>query len=219
MARKLKTYTTPAGFFELAVAAPSMKAALEAWGAGANLFRDGFATATEDPAIVASTMARPGVVLRRPVGSTGAFSEHAKLPENLASRVVRGEGRAAKRDGKVRGGKARDEKARGGARKLPAADDRAARAAARAFEREEKRRDSERRREEKARAQEQARRRRAVASAEARLAAARRKHDARLAAIDRERATLDRKAEAETARWREREGRLEQALRRARSKD
>src|SRR6478672_9602980 len=32
MARKLKTYTTSVGFFDLAVAAPSMKAALEAWG-------------------------------------------------------------------------------------------------------------------------------------------------------------------------------------------
>jgi hypothetical protein len=33
MARKLKTYQTSLGFFDLAVAAPSMKAALEAWGA------------------------------------------------------------------------------------------------------------------------------------------------------------------------------------------
>jgi len=30
MARKLKTYITNLGFFELAIAAPSMKAALEA---------------------------------------------------------------------------------------------------------------------------------------------------------------------------------------------
>jgi hypothetical protein len=33
MARKLKTYQTSLGFFDLAIAAPSMKAALEAWGA------------------------------------------------------------------------------------------------------------------------------------------------------------------------------------------
>jgi hypothetical protein len=32
MARKLKTYQTSLGFFEQAIAAPSMKAALEAWG-------------------------------------------------------------------------------------------------------------------------------------------------------------------------------------------
>jgi hypothetical protein len=31
MARKLKAYQTSIGFFDLAIAAPSMKAALEAW--------------------------------------------------------------------------------------------------------------------------------------------------------------------------------------------
>jgi hypothetical protein len=33
MAKKLKTYETSLGFFDLAIAAPSMRAALEAWGA------------------------------------------------------------------------------------------------------------------------------------------------------------------------------------------
>jgi hypothetical protein len=37
MARKLKTFQTSIGFYDLAVAAPSMKAALEVWGAGSNL--------------------------------------------------------------------------------------------------------------------------------------------------------------------------------------
>ena len=32
MPRKLKTYQTSQGFYDLAVATPSMKAALEAWG-------------------------------------------------------------------------------------------------------------------------------------------------------------------------------------------
>jgi hypothetical protein len=32
MARKLKTHQTSLGFFDMALAAPSMKAALEAWG-------------------------------------------------------------------------------------------------------------------------------------------------------------------------------------------
>jgi hypothetical protein len=40
MARK-KTYQTSLGFFDLALAAPSMKAALEAWGADSNLFHQG----------------------------------------------------------------------------------------------------------------------------------------------------------------------------------
>ena len=83
MARKLKTYQTSLGFFDLAIAAPSMKAALQAWGSKTNLFHQGFAKETDDPAIVAATFAKPGVVLRRPVGSDGAFSEHAELPKEL----------------------------------------------------------------------------------------------------------------------------------------
>jgi hypothetical protein len=43
MAKKLKTYETSLGFFDLAIAAPSMKAALEAWGADNNLFHQGAA--------------------------------------------------------------------------------------------------------------------------------------------------------------------------------
>ena len=48
MARKLKVYQTSEGFYDLAVAAPSMKAALEAWGAGSNLFHQGFAKESDD---------------------------------------------------------------------------------------------------------------------------------------------------------------------------
>jgi hypothetical protein len=84
MTRKLKTYQTSLGFFDLAVAAPSMKAALEAWGADSNLFHQGAAKQSEDPDVIAATMAAPGVVLKRPVGSNGPFKEHAELPTNLA---------------------------------------------------------------------------------------------------------------------------------------
>jgi hypothetical protein len=83
MARKLKTYQTSLGFFEQAIDAPSMKAALEAWGADSNLFHQGAAKESTDPDIVAATMARPGVVLKRPVGSNGPFGENARLPKNL----------------------------------------------------------------------------------------------------------------------------------------
>src|ERR1700684_188260 len=83
MAKKLKTYETSLGFFDLAIAAPSMKAALEAWGADSNLFRQGAAQESTDPDVVAATMAKPGVVLKRPVGSGGPFGEHAELPKNL----------------------------------------------------------------------------------------------------------------------------------------
>src|SRR3954467_11514975 len=83
MAKKLKTYETSLGFFDLAIAAPSMKAALEAWGADSNLFHQGIAKQTDEPAVVAATMAKPGVILRRPVGSKGPFTEHADLPKHL----------------------------------------------------------------------------------------------------------------------------------------
>jgi colicin import membrane protein len=87
MPRKLKTYQTSQGFYDLAVAAPSMKAALEAWGANSNLFHHGFAKETNDDDVIAATMAKPGVVLQRPVGSEKPFSEHASLPtiESLGS--------------------------------------------------------------------------------------------------------------------------------------
>jgi hypothetical protein len=65
MAKKLKTYETSLGFFDLAIAAPSMKAALEAWGADSNLFHQGAAKQSEDPDVVAATMVEPGVVLDR----------------------------------------------------------------------------------------------------------------------------------------------------------
>ena len=83
MARKLKTYQTSLGFFDLAIAAPSMKAALEAWGADSNLFHQGAAKESDDPDIIAAAMAKPGVVLRRPVGSDGSFGERAELPTDL----------------------------------------------------------------------------------------------------------------------------------------
>src|ERR1700704_116035 len=57
MVRRLKTYRTSLGFFDLAIAAPSMKAAAEAWGSNTNLFHQGLASQTDDPAIVRATMA------------------------------------------------------------------------------------------------------------------------------------------------------------------
>ena len=80
MPRKLKTYLTSQGFYDLAIAAPSMKAALEAWGASSNLFHQGFAKEAGDDDVIAATMEKPGVILRRPVGSSAPFSEHSDLP-------------------------------------------------------------------------------------------------------------------------------------------
>jgi hypothetical protein len=80
MLRRLKTYQTSQGFYDLAIAAPSMKAALEAWGTTRNLFHQGYAKESEDSEAIAATMSKPGVVLQRPVGSDKPFREHAELP-------------------------------------------------------------------------------------------------------------------------------------------
>lgn len=89
MVKKLKTYRTSIGFYDLAIAAPSMKAALEIWGAYSNLFHQGSAEQTEDPAVIAATIAHPGIVLRRPVGTEGAFKD---------KRAAEGTGRCQSRD-------------------------------------------------------------------------------------------------------------------------
>jgi len=200
MARKLKTYQTSVGFFDLAIAAPSMAAALRAWGSDTNLFQQGFAKETDDPAIVAATLAKPGVVLRRPVGSDGAFSEHAELPKELPV------------------DKAKERTAKPPTREPPAqkVDDKAAREAALAFERERQRRESERRKEEAAREKERKRREQAIANAEAALEEAKRDHEAKVEEIERDRAALDRRSQAEDARWEKQKEKLEAALRRAR---
>jgi colicin import membrane protein len=202
MARKLKTYQTSLGFFDLAIAAPSMKAALEAWGSKTNLFHQGFAKETDDPAIVAATFAKPGVVLRRPVGSDGTFNEDAELPKNLAIEKV----------------KERPARPRAPTREPPAQklDDKAAREAALALERERKRRDSERRKEEAAREKERKRREQAIANAETALEEAKRDHEAKVDEIKRDRAALDGRSQAEDERWEKQKEKLETALRRAR---
>lgn len=208
--RKLKTYQTSLGFYDQAIAAPSMKAALEAWGASSNLFHQGVARETDDPDIVAATMAKPGVVLRRPVGSDGRFTESAELPTDLVESEAK-PGRKAKNPAK----KPAKKPAKTAKKTSREEDDAAARKAAAAFEKEERRRESERRKEEAARARARARRDKAVAAAEAALDKARREHDAKAEAIEAERAALDARAEAEQERWDKQRLKLEQALRRA----
>src|SRR5882724_3137517 len=81
MARHLKVFRAHLGFYDTAVAAPSRAAALKAWGSRQNLFREGVASETKDPQAVTAALAKPGVVLRRPVGSNAAFSENPGLPQ------------------------------------------------------------------------------------------------------------------------------------------
>ncbi|WP_334539213.1 cell envelope biogenesis protein TolA [Bradyrhizobium sp. AZCC 1708] len=201
MARKLKTYQTSLGFFDLAIAAPSMKAALEAWGADSNLFHQGAAKQSHDPDVIAATMAKPGVVLRRPVGSDGPFSEHAELPTNL------GGGGSTNAARKSKGPKAKKSSSR------PVA---AGRKAALAYEREQKRREVERAREEAARQKERERRQQAVDKAQAALDKAEENHAKRSAAIQAEVEALEKRSQTEEARWEKEKERLQAALRRAR---
>jgi len=204
MARKLKTYQTSLGFFDLAIAAPSMKAALEAWGAHSNLFHQGAAKESDDPDVIAAAMKKPGVVLRRPVGSDGSFSEHAELPTDL------GGGRSSTKA---------ERKSKGpGAKKpsSPPVDKAAERKAALAFEKEQKRRQLEQAKEETARQKDRERRQQAIDKAQAALDKAEQEHAKRVAAIRAEVEALEKRSQAEKARWDKEKERLEATLRRAR---
>jgi colicin import membrane protein len=201
MARTLKTYQTSLGFFDLAIAAPSMKKAAEAWGLKTKEFKRGFAKETHDPAIVAATMSKPGVVLRRPVGSNGPFSEHAELPKDLPIGKVKEE--PAKPRPKLK-------------EPVRKVDNKAIRDAALAFEKERRRRENTRRREETAREKERKRRDQLIAKAEKVFEAAKREHEITAKKIETDRAALDKRSHAESARWEKQREKLEAALRRAR---
>ncbi len=179
-----------------------MKAALEAWGSNSNLFHQGAANQTDEPEVVAATMARPGIVLRRPVGSGGPFAEHAGLPTDLAGDVDERRKRLRPKP----------------KQKSPIkSSENAARRAAREYEITERQRQSERRKEEATRAKERQRRESAVAKAQTALDKAKREHEARSGAIEAERAALEIRSKAEDARWEKQREKLDAALRRARA--
>ena len=202
MVRKLKTYQTSLGFFDLAIAAPSMKAALQAWGADSNLFHQGVAKQTDDPDVVAATLSKPGVILRRPVGSHGAFKEHVGLPKHLS-------GDKSGRKQPKAGTKPKKQFSR-------PPNDKAARNAALAFEREQRQRERERQKEEAASAKERERQQRATAKAHAAMEKAEQDHARRASIIETERAALDKRSKAEDARWEKERQKLQTALRRDR---
>jgi hypothetical protein len=84
---RLKVFTTQSGFYDLAVAAPSQAAALRAWGIRQNLFATGMANVATDKAVVEAALAAPGVVLKRPLGTRGAFAQDAPLPKVKATKT------------------------------------------------------------------------------------------------------------------------------------
>jgi hypothetical protein len=206
MARKLKTYQTSLGFFDQAIAAPSMKAALEAWGADSNLFHQGAAKESDDPAVIAATMAKPGVVLRRPVGSDGPFGEHAELPTNLGDT-----GKSVKTARKSKGSKP--------TKISPRPIDKAAeRTAALGYEREQKHREREQAREEIARTKERERRKHAIDKAQEAVDRAKRIHEEKAASLDDERERIEKRIQAEDERWALEKDELETGLRGVRNR-
>lgn len=79
MPRKLKVFRTAIGFHDAYVAAPSRKAALDAWGANADLFARAVAEKVTDAKLMKAPLAKPGEVIRV---SRGGLSEHLKaLPK------------------------------------------------------------------------------------------------------------------------------------------
>lgn len=147
-------------------------------------------------------MAKPGVVLKRPVGSNGPFGEHAGLPTDL--------GRGGKPSGATRKPPARKPKA---ARLADAAADRKA---ALAYEREEKLRARERAKRDAAEQRERERREAAIDKAQNDLDTAEREHAEKAAAIDAERKAVEKKSRTEDARWGKERDRLRAALKSAR---
>jgi colicin import membrane protein len=222
MPRKLKVYQTSQGFFDLAVAAPTMKAALAAWGASPDLFRQGFAKQSEDKDVIAAAMAQPGVVLRRPVGTNKRFTEKAELPtaESLSEHFKRAAAhhkkpaapKAAEVDKQAERDVAKEEKRKATAK----ADEKAERRAAAAVAKEERKRELQRQKKEAADARARARRDGAIKKAIAALENARREHHEKAALIERERDLVEARAKEEKIRWQKLESRLESALEKAR---
>lgn len=62
--KRLKVYRTPIGFHDAYVAAPSQKAALEAWGAETNLFGRGIAEQVADPKLMKVPLEHPGHIVK-----------------------------------------------------------------------------------------------------------------------------------------------------------
>jgi colicin import membrane protein len=198
MARKLKAYQASLGFFDMAIAAPSMKAALEAWGADSNLFHQGVAKEADDPKVIAATMSKPGIILKRPVGSNGPFKQDAHLPKHFAQTRNTSKKPVTK------------------SKKTPRKiDDKAARKAALAFEKEQRRRQIEARKEEAATAKERERTQKAIRKAQRALDQAEQQHKKRSRKIDAEREGLEKRSQEEEARWDEQRTELMKSLRHA----
>lgn len=202
MVRKLKTYVTSIGFFEEAIAAPSMKAALEAWGSSHNLFHQGFAKETDDPEIIAATMKQPGVILKRPIGSASIFKTHAELPKassldkKPAEAVAEKKSKPAPTQRKKAEGKVLEHESK----------------AAAAFKRAEKQREQQKQKEEALRKKLKAKREASKTKALQNLKKLETAHEQRLKALKDKQAAINEKIQAEETSWDNEKEQLEAAV-------
>jgi len=97
MPRKLKVFRTTTGFHDAYVAAPSRKAALEAWGADANLFARGVAEQVTDPKLTAGPLERPGEVIKVSRGDLSAQLKALGPRKKAKAKVEEPEGPAKPR--------------------------------------------------------------------------------------------------------------------------
>jgi colicin import membrane protein len=201
MPRKLKVYQTSQGFYDLALAAPSMKAALEAWGASSNLFHQGFAKESDDSDVITAAMEKPGIVLKRPVGSNKPFGEAPDLPTAASLDLPAIKKQVPTKNARTPKPRRHDEKAE----RLTAA----------AFEKERSRREKQREKEEAAAAKAREKRIAAMKKAEAALHEAKGDHEERAAAIEKDLTVVQRRAEAEEERWQQSKELLETRLHKA----
>ena len=84
---KLKLFKTVIGFHDAYVAAPSQKAALEAWGASTDLFSANLAERIDDPAVCEAAFDKPGTIITAKRGTTKEWTERAKPEPKKPSRT------------------------------------------------------------------------------------------------------------------------------------
>ena len=99
--RKLKVFRTAIGFHDAYVAAPSMKAALEAWGSTTNLFAAGLAEPVTDAKLMKAPLASPGQVFKLLRGDRQAQMKAAGPAKPKAGQKAAG-ARPAKKPSRAR---------------------------------------------------------------------------------------------------------------------
>ena len=100
---KLKVYRLPIGFHDAYVAAPSQKAAIEAWGSDKDVFTRRQAELVEDPALTKAPLAEPGKVIKRlrgtaeeQVAALGETAAREEPPARKGKKAGKAEKKAAK---------------------------------------------------------------------------------------------------------------------------